>query len=169
MILITLGTISFPFDRAVLWLRILLNSRVISEPVFLQSGNSDISVVAGHPLVTIEPIVTTDKLSKLVNESRLVISHAGQGTTRMLAANGVQFILLPRLKVLGEHIDDHQLLFTQAIAKFGINSCVSLEYLQKLILEPPPSFKGQLFSEPKLAKYLLNQYPPEKQMTQLVS
>jgi UDP-N-acetylglucosamine transferase subunit ALG13 len=169
MILMTLGTIPFPFDRAVLWLRILLNSGVISEPVFLQYGNSKICVVEGHPLVTLEPTVTSERLSKLVDESRLVISHAGQGSTRMLAAKGAQFVLLPRLKFLGEHIDDHQLLFAQSVTKYGVRFSVSLDGLEKLILDPPPSFQGQLFGDPKLADYLLNQYPPEKKVTQFVS
>ncbi len=167
MILMTLGTIPFPFERAVLWLRILLNSGVIDEPVFLQYGNSDISVVKGHPLLTFEPTITSSLLSELVDQSRLVISHAAQDSTRMLADQGAHFILLPRLKTLGEHLDNHQLLFAQSVSKFGIKYCVRLNELGNAIADPPPSFQGKLFDEPKLTDYLLCQYPPEKKITQL--
>jgi len=169
MILMTLGTISFPFDRAVLWLRILLNSEIINEPVFLQYGNSSISFILEHPLVTLEPTVTANEWNKLVDESRLVISHAGQGSTRMLAARGARFLLLPRFKSFGEHIDNHQLLFAQSLAQFGIDYFVSLERLEKAILNPPPAFQGKLFETPKLTDYLLCQYPPERIMTQLIA
>lgn len=148
MILVTLGTIPFPFDRAVLWLRILLNREVINEPVFLQYGNSNISPLEGHPLVTLEPTITSSHLSQLVDESRLVISHAGQGSTRMLAAKETPFVLLPRLKSFGEHIDDHQLLFAQSVIQFGIYYFVTLDGLEKGILNPPPSFQGSFLRLP---------------------
>ncbi|MDJ0673826.1 MAG: glycosyltransferase [Calothrix sp. MO_167.B42] len=169
MILMTLGTIPFPFDRAILWLRILLNSKIINEPVFLQYGNSNISFIKNHPLVTLEPTITSHDWNKLVDESRLVISHAGQGSTRMLAARGARFLLLPRLKSFGEHIDNHQLLFAQSLAQFGIDHFVALDRLEKAILNPPPAFQGKLFETPKLTDYLLSQYPPEKIMTQLIA
>jgi UDP-N-acetylglucosamine transferase subunit ALG13 len=166
MILMTLGTIPFQFDRAVLWLRILLNSEVINEPVFLQYGNSDISPVEGHPLVTLEPTITSSHLKQLVDESRLVISHAGQGSTRMLAAKETPFVLIPRLKKFGEHIDDHQLLFAQSVVQFGIDYFMTLDRLEKSILNPPPIFQGELFENPRLTDYLLNQYPPQLEVAQ---
>lgn len=141
MILMTLGTISFPFDRAVLWLKILIERGVISESVFLQYGTSDVSILKGMSSVTLEPTITAQELVKLVDASRLVISHAGQGSTKMLAAKGASFVILPRLKRYGEHVDDHQLLFARSVAKFGIKSFLSLDELEKAIVEPPPYFQ----------------------------
>ncbi|AFY32494.1 glycosyltransferase [Calothrix sp. PCC 7507] len=165
MILMTLGTISFPFDRAILWLKILLDRGVITEPVFLQYGASDISALAEHPLVTVESTVTLEKLIKLADNSRLVISHAGQGSTRMLASRKVPFVLIPRLKLYGEHVDDHQRWFAEAVAPRGIQNFVDLDELEKAILQPPPRFQGQLFSNPKLTDYLMRQYPPEESVS----
>ncbi|WP_193200361.1 glycosyltransferase [Nostoc sp. MG11] len=167
MILMTLGTVSFPFDRAVLWLKILIERGVISESVFLQYGYSDVSVLQGHSQVTLEPTVSSDELVKLVNYSRLVISHAGQGSTRMLAAQGTPFILLPRLKRYSEHVDDHQLLFAKAVAELGIKNFLSLDELAKAVLEPPPHFQQKIFNTPRLTDYLLMQYPPKKTAAQL--
>lgn len=169
MILMTLGTVSFPFNRAMLWLKILIERGVINESVFLQYGTSDVSILKGISLVTLEATVTSKELIELVDTSRLVISHAGQGSTKMLAAKGAHFVLLPRLKRYGEHVDDHQLLFAQTVAKFGIKSFVSLNELEKAILEPPPFFQQKLFSFPKLTDYLLVQYPPENKAIELIS
>ncbi len=159
MILITLGTIPYQFNRAITWLSILLKEDVISEPVFIQYGVSDISLVVKHPLVTAVPIVQSKELMKMVDNSRLVISHAGQGSTRALASKGACFVLLPRLARYGEHIDDHQLLFARNVEKFGVSHCLSLKELEQFILQPPPAFRQKLFDGPKLADYLLNVYP----------
>ncbi|BAY93083.1 MULTISPECIES: glycosyltransferase [unclassified Tolypothrix] len=169
MILMTLGTISFPFDRAVLWLKILIERGVISESVFLQYGTSDVSILKGMSSVTLEPTITAQELVKLVDASRLVISHAGQGSTKMLAAKGASFVILPRLKRYGEHVDDHQLLFARSVAKFGIKSFLSLDELEKAIVEPPPYFQEKIFAYPRLTDYLLTQYPPKNKTIQLVS
>jgi UDP-N-acetylglucosamine transferase subunit ALG13 len=167
MILMTLGTVSFPFNRAVQWLKILIERGVISESVFLQYGESDVSELQGNPQVTLEATVTFDELSQLVDCSRLVISHAGQGSTKMLAAQGAHFVLLPRLKRYGEHVDDHQFLFAKAVAKLGIKSFISLEELEKAVLEPPCYFQENIFSTPKLTDYLLIQYPPSEIVSKL--
>ncbi|MCM0589810.1 MAG: glycosyltransferase [Gloeotrichia echinulata IR180] len=169
MILMTLGTISFPFDRAIIWLKILLDRGVISEKIFVQYGTSDISVLVGHPLVTLESTVTSEELMKLVDASRLVISHAGQGSTRMLVARKAHFVILPRLQRYGEHVDDHQMRFAEAIAKYGIKHMMSIDAIEQAILQPPPILQGQLFGGPKLTDYLLNQYPPANTKVQLIS
>ncbi len=161
MIFMTLGTVSFQFNRAVNWLSALLENGAISEPVFLQYGYSDISRLVEHPLVTLETTVNARKITELVENSRLVISHAGQGSTRMLAAQGCSFIILPRLKKYGEHVDNHQLLFAKAVERFGIKNCSSLEELKTSVLEPPPIFHKQIFQNPRLTEHLLKLYPPE--------
>lgn len=169
MILMTLGTISFPFDRAIIWLKIMLDRNVISEPIFVQYGTSDISVLVGHPLVTLEPTIKSEELTKLVDASRLVISHAGQGSTRMLVTRKAKFVILPRLKRYGEHVDDHQLRFAEAVAKYGIQYITSIDGIEKAILKPPAPVQGKLFADPKLTDYLLRQYPPENKSPQLIS
>ena len=159
MILVTLGTIPFPFDRAINWIATLLENGTISEPIFIQYGTSDILTIAKNPLVTAEPTVQSKDLMKMVDEARLVISHAGQGSTRAMADRGACFVLLPRLACYGEHIDDHQLLFAKSVASLGVSSCLSLDSLEQAVLQPPPHFEGQLFSGPRLVEHLLNVYP----------
>lgn len=159
MITVTLGTIPYRFDRSILWLKALLDSGVINEPVFIQYGTSDISALIHHPLVTAESVVPQAKLKALINRSRLVISHAGQGSTRLLAAAQTHFVLLPRLAKHEEHVDDHQLMFARSVASRGVHHCVTFEALEQAVLNPPELCPPDLFAGPKLTAHLLKRYP----------
>lgn len=165
MITVTLGTIPYPFDRAIAWIQDLLESEIITEPIFIQNGVTDVSQVSQYPLVKTKSIIEYGQLIHIVNNSRLVISHAGQGSTRMLAAQQASFILLPRLASYKEHIDDHQLFFAQTMQQFGIGHCLNLEDLTHIILSPPPPFKSELFEGPRLSEHLKRRYPRESQIS----
>lgn len=157
MIVYTLGTIFFPFDRAVLWLKVLLEQEIIVEPVLLQHGATSVTRIS-HPLLTTTVSLSRPEMRNVIQQSSLVISHAGQGSTRMLAEMGACFILLPRLKRYGEHVDDHQLLFAQAVEPYGIPYSTGLEDLIRYVKYRPPVFKGDLFKAPSLAEYLTSRY-----------
>jgi len=159
MITVTVGTTPFQFNRVINWLHQLLESRVITEPVFIQYGNNDISKLTQYPQVTAKPILEIDELMAKIDQSLLVISHAGQGATRALAARNVSFVLLPRLAQYGEHMDDHQLWFAHSVEPFGVQHCMSMEDLQNAILNPPPRFQGQLFKGARLDGFLIQRYP----------
>lgn len=163
MITVTLGTIPYPFDRSIVWLKSLLDSSVINEPVFLQHGNSNIDLLEDHPLVTSMSVIHQDELQSIIDQSRLVISHAGQGSTRMLAARRVRFVLLPRLAEFHEHVDDHQLMFARSVRSRGVNYCTTLEELEAAVNNPPPPCEAELFAGPSLANHLLQKYPATEQ------
>lgn len=157
MIVFTLGTIIFPFERAVDWLALLLEREIITEPVIFQHGATPATRLR-HPLLTSVPSLTKTEMQESVRQASLVIAHAGQGSTRMLAKMGVSFVLLPRLKRYGEHIDDHQLLFAQAVEKFGIGYCTEFASLVNYVKHPPLPLQGELFNEPSLGKYFRETY-----------
>jgi UDP-N-acetylglucosamine transferase subunit ALG13 len=161
MLTVTLGTIPYPFPRVIAWLQVLIENGLITEPTFIQSGVTDVSPLAGYSLIQTRPIVESSELIHMVNQSRLVISHAGQGSTRMLAAQGASFVLLPRLALHKEHIDDHQLLFARSMQPFGIRHCLTLDELSLAILNPPSPLEIQLFNGPQLSEYLREAYPKE--------
>jgi UDP-N-acetylglucosamine transferase subunit ALG13 len=160
MIVVTLGTIPYPFNRAIRWLNILLEDGIINESVFIQYGVSNVQCLERFPQVTLEPLVESKRFFSFVDTARLVISHGGQGSTRTLAARGASFVILPRLKYYGEHIDDHQLQFSQNVAHSGIQYCATLQELKQAILHPPLPCKQPLFTEPKLAEHLIKTYSP---------
>lgn len=159
MITVTLGTIPYPFERSINWLKDLLDRGIIDEPVFLQYGTSNVDLLIHHPLVTAEAVIPQNQLKGMVNRSRLVISHAGQGSTRLLAAAQAQFVLLPRLAQHNEHVDDHQLLFARSVQKKGVHHCMTLADLEQAVLTPPPLCPQNLFEGPKLSAHLLQRYP----------
>ncbi len=159
MITLTLGTAPFPFNRAIIWLEELLEKGLITEPVFIQYGATSIARIATNPLISGESIIRFDQLTEITQESRLVISHAGQGSTRNFAARQLSFVILPRLARFREHVDDHQLLFAKSVAKFGVRYCLSYEDMEDVVLHPPAPFQGQLLQGAKLADHLLEMYP----------
>lgn len=161
MIVFTLGTIIFPFDRTVEWLNHLLSEEIITEPVLFQHGATSVARLH-HPLLTTVVSLSKAEMRESVEQASLVISHAGQGSTRMLAEMGASFVLLPRLKCYGEHIDDHQLLFAETVARFGVTYCTDLNSLVNYIQAPPLPFTGKLFDAPSLATYFQKFYqaPP---------
>lgn len=157
MIVYTLGTIFFPFDRAIYWLQELLEKEIIVEPVLLQHGATSAAKLS-HPLLTSAASLTRDEMYKAVKDASLVISHAGQGSARMMTEMGACFVLLPRLKRYGEHVDDHQLLFARAVEKFGVHHCTELEQLINYVKERPSPFQGELFKAPLLVEHLIARY-----------
>jgi UDP-N-acetylglucosamine transferase subunit ALG13 len=166
MIVFTLGTIIFPFDRAVQWLDLLLEKEIIIEPVLFQHGATEVAQLE-HPLLTSVTSLTKTEMQEAIKQASLVIAHAGQGSTRMLATMGASFVLLPRLKSHNEHIDDHQLLFAQAVEKFGINYCTEFASLVNYIQHPPLPFQGDLFDAPSLGKYFREFYQAPLVMEQV--
>ncbi len=165
MIVFTLGTIIFPFDRAVTWLDLLLEKEIIVEPVLFQHGATEVDQLK-HPLLTSVTSLTKTEMQESIKQASLVIAHAGQGSTRMLAKMGASFVLLPRLKSYNEHIDDHQLLFAQAVEKFGISYCTEFASLVNYIQDPPLPFQGDLFDAPSLGQYFREFYQPSLVMEQ---
>lgn len=157
MIIFTVGTIFFPFDRAADWLQVLLQEEIIIEPVLFQHGATSVTQLS-HPLLTNVSSLTTDEMHAAVKQASLVVSHAGQGSTRMLAGMGACFVLIPRLKRYGEHVDDHQLLFANAVERFGVRYCTELEQLIQYIKQPPSPLGNKLFDGPLLAEHLITRY-----------
>lgn len=158
MITVTLGTIPYPFNRAVRWLHFLLDKEIITEPVFLQYGVTDIKAVCEHKLVKAVSLLPSNELAEQISASRFVISHAGQGSTRKLASQDKSFVILPRLAKHGEHVDDHQLLFAESVEQLGVTVCQTIEALQAAIENPPWPLKKDLFEGPKLCDFLVKKY-----------
>ncbi len=161
MITVTLGTVPFQFDRVIKWLGRSLHNGHINEPVFIQYGITDISAIAAHPLVSGSSIVESERFTEIISNSRLIISHAGQGSTRNFAGRHLRFVIVPRLACYKEHIDDHQLYFAKSVSKFGVRYCLSYEEFEAILLDPPSPFRGHLFEGEKLVDHLLELYPPD--------
>ncbi|MGG3692573.1 PssE/Cps14G family polysaccharide biosynthesis glycosyltransferase [Heyndrickxia ginsengihumi] len=62
-------------------------------------------------------MIEDDKFKKLINDSDLIISHAGTGTVIPCLKKGKKVIIFPRLVKYNEHYDDHQLELAELFTK----------------------------------------------------
>ena len=94
MILVTVGTEKYPFNRLMQWLDSLIEQGFIDpqqEEVVVQYGSCTI-VPEGVKNHTVLP--ETDFLG-LVEEARIIIAHCGEGTIDLLDSLKKPFILVP--------------------------------------------------------------------------
>lgn len=113
MIFATVGT-QLPFDR-------MLQSL---DTWAMQNPDVPVLAQAGKSTCHFSHIKTVSKLSQcdfraLVQQSRLVVSHAGMGTILSAAELNKRIILMPRLAALKEHRNDHQSDTAQEMARLS--------------------------------------------------
>jgi len=113
MIFVTVGTHEQPFNRLVRFMDEIKGKGLIKEDVVIQTGYS-----------TYEPVNCTFKrmfpyqdMIRLVNEAHIVITHGGPSSFIMPLQVGKTPIVVPRQKIFGEHVNNHQLIFTRAMKK----------------------------------------------------
>jgi UDP-N-acetylglucosamine transferase subunit ALG13 len=135
MIFVTVGTNEAPFDRLVHAVAALETE----ESIVIQRGASCVDVPGAR---TVE-FIPFDELVELVRRARVVVTHAGVGSTIVALSNGKRPIVVPRLKSYGEAVDDHQLLFGRRFADAGLVTLVDApDQLAEAIAGPrtvPPS------------------------------
>lgn len=116
MIFVTVGTHEQPFDRLVKEIDELKGKGIIQEEVIVQTG-----------YCTYEPknctwskLIPYDDMIKNVNEARIVITHGGPASFIMPLQVGKIPIVVPRQVEFNEHVNNHQVEFSKAVAeRFG--------------------------------------------------
>jgi UDP-N-acetylglucosamine transferase subunit ALG13 len=111
VILVTIGT-SDPFDR----LLAAVAGLPAGEEIVAQCGAS--TVRPGNAACV--DFLTCDEFVEQVARARVVVTHAGAGSTMVALANGKRPIVVPRLRRYGEAVDDHQLHFARRLAERGL-------------------------------------------------
>ncbi|SFG20270.1 Glycosyltransferase family 28 C-terminal domain-containing protein [Novosphingobium sp. CF614] len=102
MILLTVGT-QLPFDRLVEIVDRL--APTLPEPIFAQVGHCQYRPIN----MEWQPFVGPIEFEQRIEDCSYLISHAGIGTFVMAQKHCKPMILFPRLAVLNEHRNDHQL------------------------------------------------------------
>jgi UDP-N-acetylglucosamine transferase subunit ALG13 len=69
--------------------------------------------------------VPYDELLRLVNEARIIVTHAGAGSTLLALGQGKRPVLVPRRAEYGEAVDDHQVSFAERMADLGLAHVVN--------------------------------------------
>jgi UDP-N-acetylglucosamine transferase subunit ALG13 len=116
MILVSVGTEQFPFNRLMQWLELLIQERLIDEDVVVQYGTCTI-LPSG---TTVYKLVKEESFRELIAKARVVIAHCGEGTVLLLDELQTPFILVPRSVRFQEHVDDHQVELALALREMGV-------------------------------------------------
>lgn len=100
-VVVTLGTIRYPFGRLVRRLAEILppDADVLWQTGSTQAGEVGIAATASLP---------SAELEAAMRDADLVIAHAGVGSALSALEAGRQPLLVPRRSAHGEHVDDHQ-------------------------------------------------------------
>lgn len=138
MIYVTVGTLRMAaFDRLLREMDEI--AKDLTEPVFAQIGPTDFTpchMQSARYLPYVEAM-------RRIREAKLVVSHAGIGTTLLARCYGIRIVLLPRRARLGEHYNDHQMEIAEQLrGRPGVRVVVDQSQLRGAILallaEPRP-------------------------------
>ena len=128
MILVTVGSQKFQFNRLLEKIDELIDKKVITDKVFAQIGVSDYKP-KNYEYVE---FTTQDEFNKLLDESNMVITHAGTGVIVNAVKKEKKVIAIPRLEKYGEHVDDHQIQLIKQFEELNfIEPCYDLNDLDK--------------------------------------
>jgi UDP-N-acetylglucosamine transferase subunit ALG13 len=118
MILITTGTINYPFKRLV---KISYDyfSHYTQEKVIIQTGAYAFTSQVSH--ISTQSQLPFPDMIRLYQEADLIVAAAGEGSaTLLLHYAQSQPILFPRRKKYGEHIDDQQVMIAKELTQKGL-------------------------------------------------
>ena len=109
MIFVTVGSQKFQFNRLVSAVDMLKGSGVITDEVFIQSGESDYI----PRYCRYKHFLNRDDFARISGQSNLFITHGGTGAIVGALKTGKKVIAVPRLSKYGELVDDHQVQILQ--------------------------------------------------------
>ena len=157
MILVTVGTEQFPFNRLMEWTEAAIEYGILREEVVVQAGSCTVTPTGAE----VHAILPEDRFQQLVQSARIVISHCGEGSYLLLSQLRVPFILVPRSARFGEHVDDHQVEMATALEDLGCAIARSpielISHLTRPIL--PTAIPSISNSANRICQMLQQQFP----------
>lgn len=140
MIFVTVGTHHQPFER-------LLDALGgLDDELVVQYG-------PGRPpdVSHAEAFMPFDTMLDRFREADTVITHAGVGSIICARREGHVPLVVPRRHDLGEHVDDHQVELTRALAQRGSVVAVwDVGALAETVADAPPRQPPSTAAEPAL-------------------
>jgi UDP-N-acetylglucosamine transferase subunit ALG13 len=113
MIFVTVGTHEQPFNRLVEYMDYLKRDGKITEEVIMQTSFSTYK----PQYCTWSKLLPYDQMEKNVADARIVITHGGPASFIMPLQIGKIPIVVPRQHDFNEHVNNHQVDFTKAVAE----------------------------------------------------
>lgn len=113
MIFVTVGTHEQPFNRLVKKIDNLVAEGTIKEKVVIQTGFSTYKPVhcESHKMMSFE------EMQKTLKDARIFITHGGPSSFIEALQFGKVPIVVPRQEKYHEHVNNHQVDFTELIEK----------------------------------------------------
>jgi len=115
MILILLGTIKLEFVRPLKEIEKLCKKGIIKDHIIVQSGFTNYT----SKYFEVIPFIKPQRLEELIEQSTLVITHAGTGSVLSALKKNKKIIAVARYFELNEHVDNHQLDLLNEFSKKG--------------------------------------------------
>lgn len=113
MIFVTVGTHEQQFNRLIKEVDDLKGLGIISEEVIMQTG-----------YCTYEPVnccwnklLPYSEIKRYISEARIIITHGGPASFIAPLQVGKIPIVVPRQRVYGEHVNNHQVDFVKAVSE----------------------------------------------------
>ncbi|MGM0216066.1 PssE/Cps14G family polysaccharide biosynthesis glycosyltransferase [Enterococcus sp. AZ109] len=130
MIFVTVGSQKFPFDRLLKEVDQLIESGVIKEEVFAQTGHSTYL----PQKFSYQPFLDQSLFEEKLKECDVLITHGGTGVIVTALKMGKKIIAVPRLAKYQEHVDNHQIeLLAQFSGQNLICYCEEVDELASLV------------------------------------
>jgi UDP-N-acetylglucosamine transferase subunit ALG13 len=114
LVAVSLGTDHHPFERLVAWAEDWAG-RFPTWQLVVQHGRT-----RGPRNGTGFGFCAREELDALFERADVVLCHGGPGTITQARGFGHRPIVVPRDPQLGEHVDDHQLLFARRLGGAGL-------------------------------------------------
>lgn len=131
-VIVSVGTDHHPFHRMLRWCD--LAGRELSLDLMIQRG-------ATPPRPGLESVDYLEglELADQMRKADAVVCHGGPGTISLARRCGHRPIVIARDPALGEHIDDHQMRYTNKLESEGaIDQAHDVDELVALLREPRP-------------------------------
>ena len=113
MIFVTVGTHEQPFNRLVQYMDEMKKNNQIEDEIVIQSGYSTYE----PQCCTWQKLYPYQQMLNFVEKARIVITHGGPSSFIMPLQMGKTPIVVPRKADFGEHVNNHQVDFSKAVAE----------------------------------------------------
>ena len=130
MILVSVGSQKFQFNRLLKKIDELIDNKVIKDDVFAQIGVSDYKPKNYNYV----EFMTQDEFNQKIEDANIIITHAGTGVIVNAVKKGKKVIGVPRLAKYEEHVDDHQIQLIQEFESLNfIEPSYEIENLERAL------------------------------------
>lgn len=144
MIFVTVGTHEQSFNRLIKTIDLLVKDNIIRDEVFIQTGYTEYK----PKFCKFKDVITVEEMEHYAHVANIIITHGGPGSIMLAFSNKKVPIVVPRQKEFNEHVDNHQVKFTNKLEKE--NKIIAIYDIIKL--------KDKILNYDKLSNDINNNY-----------